>query len=59
MNLLLRSATRCGKHARVKQSCVSFPLQMWQSFHAQIPVDEEAEREKLEKEKIPLDECIR
>ena len=32
---------------------------MWQTFHSQIPVDEEAEREKAEKEKMPLDECIK
>ena len=33
--------------------------QVWQSFHAQVPVDEEAEREKLDREKMPIDECMR
>jgi hypothetical protein len=33
--------------------------QVWHSFHDQIPVDEEAEREKAEKEKMPVDECMR
>jgi hypothetical protein len=33
--------------------------QVWESFHAQIPVDEEAEREKQEKDKMPIDECMR
>ena len=33
--------------------------QVWESFHAQIPIDEEAERESAEKEKLPLDEAVR
>ena len=54
-----RNQVRLNHVSLCNQTAVSFSPQMWQSFHAQIPVDEEAEREKAEKEKIPLDECIR
>jgi hypothetical protein len=43
----------------VDSAIVAQRNQVWQSFYAQIPVDEEAEREKAEKEKMPIDECMR